>query len=306
MLGARERLARLSAWWPRDDRVARAPGRVRGAPGPARCGACRLADHPAGLAAGRRGAARRGSAADRRTRPARRRRARLRSAIDERANPAAAMPARWELARPLLWEGRLAELRGLLREIARLGGPTDRSAALREHWRLDSVVVADEEVAPDPRPGRADRARRSVCRTSSARTWRSSMDASTRRARGWIVVPGASVPIRGSIGPSRSPSCAGRWPPAGPTRHRVRWSRSGRTRSSPGSPGRSAPGSPGAAAMASPSAARSNSSSRSSPARRGRSTAWPSWRCGPARPIAPRRSAAAARRPCATGPATAA
>jgi enediyne biosynthesis protein E4 len=60
----------------------------------------------------------------------------------------AAMPARWALAELLLWEGRLVEMRRLLREIWRVGSPSDRIVALREHWRLDSVIVAEEEVRP--------------------------------------------------------------------------------------------------------------------------------------------------------------
>ncbi len=48
----------------------------------------------------------------------------------------------------LLWEGRLDEMRRLLREIWRAGSPDDQAAALREHWRLDSVIIAAEEVGP--------------------------------------------------------------------------------------------------------------------------------------------------------------
>jgi enediyne biosynthesis protein E4 len=48
----------------------------------------------------------------------------------------------------LLWEGRLDEMRRLLREIWRVGPPGDRIVALREHWRLDSVIVAEEELRP--------------------------------------------------------------------------------------------------------------------------------------------------------------
>ena len=40
------------------------------------------------------------------------------------------------------------EMRRLLREIEQAGSPIDRIAALREHWRLDSVIVAKEEVGP--------------------------------------------------------------------------------------------------------------------------------------------------------------
>src|SRR5438309_9377933 len=39
-------------------------------------------------------------------------------------------------------------MRRLLGEIERIGPAADRIAALREHWRLDSVVVAAEEVGP--------------------------------------------------------------------------------------------------------------------------------------------------------------
>ncbi len=48
----------------------------------------------------------------------------------------------------LLWEGRHDEGRRLLEEIARTGTIADQAAALREWWRLDSVVVAAEEVEP--------------------------------------------------------------------------------------------------------------------------------------------------------------
>jgi tetratricopeptide (TPR) repeat protein len=65
-----------------------------------------------------------------------------------RCGGSAAMPARWALAELLLWEGRLDELRRLLREIEQAGTPIDRIAALREHWRLDAVIVAREEVGP--------------------------------------------------------------------------------------------------------------------------------------------------------------
>ena len=39
-------------------------------------------------------------------------------------------------------------MRGLLREIGRARSLRDRIDALREHWRLDSVIVAAEEVQP--------------------------------------------------------------------------------------------------------------------------------------------------------------
>jgi tetratricopeptide (TPR) repeat protein len=59
-----------------------------------------------------------------------------------------AAEARWALAVLLLWEGRLDEVGRLLEEIWRVGQDRDRVAALRELWRLDSVVVAAEEVQP--------------------------------------------------------------------------------------------------------------------------------------------------------------
>jgi thioredoxin-like negative regulator of GroEL len=59
-----------------------------------------------------------------------------------------AVEARWALAVILLWQGRLDEVSRLLKEIWRVGQDRDRVAALREMWRLDSVVVAAEEIQP--------------------------------------------------------------------------------------------------------------------------------------------------------------
>jgi tetratricopeptide (TPR) repeat protein len=59
-----------------------------------------------------------------------------------------AREARWALAELLLWEGRLGEMRRLLEEIARSRSLRDRIGAIREHWRLDGVAVAAEEVQP--------------------------------------------------------------------------------------------------------------------------------------------------------------
>ncbi len=56
--------------------------------------------------------------------------------------------ARWSWAQLLLWEGRSDEARRLFEEIARIGTFGDQAAALRERWRLDSVVIAAEEVQP--------------------------------------------------------------------------------------------------------------------------------------------------------------
>ena len=143
---ARDRLAELARWWPRDDAVTylrgaceakldrpdaalAALGSVR--PGSPQAGPARLAEgRLLARSFGRLGDAERA----------------FRAAIP--GGSPAAMPARWGLAELLLWEGRLDEMRRLLREIGRLGSATDRAAALREHWRLDSVVVAAEEVRP--------------------------------------------------------------------------------------------------------------------------------------------------------------
>jgi tetratricopeptide (TPR) repeat protein len=70
----------------------------------------------------------------------------LRSAA--RGTTARAAEARWALATLLLWEGRLDEVRALLEAIWRTGREIDRIAALRQLWRLDSVIVAVEEVQP--------------------------------------------------------------------------------------------------------------------------------------------------------------
>ncbi|MHB1562241.1 MAG: FG-GAP-like repeat-containing protein, partial [Isosphaeraceae bacterium] len=147
---ARDRLARLSAWWPRDDRVSALLGECEArldrpeaairawrsiSPDSPLAGSARLDEARVLIAAfGRLEEAERAfRAATREDRP---------------GGPPAAIPARWELSRLLLWEGRLDEVRDLLREIARLGTSADRAAALREHWRLDSVVVTDQEVRP--------------------------------------------------------------------------------------------------------------------------------------------------------------
>jgi tetratricopeptide (TPR) repeat protein len=143
---ARDRLAWLAAWWPGDDEVTylfggceAKLGRPEAAiaawgsvpPGSPRAAAARLAEGRLLVRPlGRLGAAERA----------------FRSAA--RGEGAPAMQARWAMAELLLWEGRLDELRPLLREIWRLGSPTDRAVALREHWRLDSVIVAAEEVSP--------------------------------------------------------------------------------------------------------------------------------------------------------------
>jgi predicted Zn-dependent protease len=64
-----------------------------------------------------------------------------------RGTESVTIQARWALAELLLWEGRLDEVRRVLQDISRVA-PDDRAAALRELWRLDSVVVPAEELGP--------------------------------------------------------------------------------------------------------------------------------------------------------------
>ncbi len=183
---ARDRLARLSAWWPHDDRVSALLGECearldrpeaairawRSIPADSPlAGSARLDEGRVLIAAfGRLEEAERAlRAAAREDRP---------------GGPPAAIPARWELSRLLLWEGRLDEVRKLLREIARLGTPADRASALREHWRLDSVVVTDEEVRPT-----LDRADRNAPDDPAAALVRANVAAQYGRldeARAWL------------------------------------------------------------------------------------------------------------------------
>jgi thioredoxin-like negative regulator of GroEL len=143
---ARDRLARLARWWPRDDEVVYLLGECEAKLGRPEAAMATWASVPSGselagptrLAEGRLRVHSLGRLGDAEVA--------FRSAA--RHGGAAAMGARWALAEVLLWEGRLDELRRLLREIGRTGSPTDRAAALREHWRLDSVIVAAEEVGP--------------------------------------------------------------------------------------------------------------------------------------------------------------
>ena len=243
---ARDRLERLAIWWPRDDRVAYLLGECEaklGRPeaavtawrslktdsvlaGPARLAEGRLLVH----SLGRLGDAERA----------------FRAVI--RGGGSVAMPARWALAELLLWEGRLDEIRRLLREIEQAGTPIDRIAALREHWRLDSVIVAGEEVGPV-----LDQAERTA--TDDPYVWlaRTTSPPSTgsmkRQVVGWIVSISDTSTMLRSRGSSPAPACDGRWPPAVRTRRGGRWPRSRPTASSRGSPGRSAPGSPRIAAI---------------------------------------------------------
>lgn len=135
----------------------------------------------------------------------------------------AAAAARWALAELLTWQGRIDETRSLLQEIERTGRIADRRAALRESWRLDSVVVAPEEfepfldradhVAPDDDRvwlGRAF-ALRARGRFANARQWlerlrnRGPADPVVERARlDWAVAadaPGEAVGALQALGP---------------------------------------------------------------------------------------------------------
>ena len=56
--------------------------------------------------------------------------------------------AQWLLSEVLVWEGRLDEVRRLLVSAWDGSQGMDRVAILREHWRLDRVVVAEDEMKP--------------------------------------------------------------------------------------------------------------------------------------------------------------
>ena len=188
-----------------------------------------------------------------------------------------AMQARWALAELLLWEGRLDEMRRLLREIGASGRSRDRVAALREHWRLDSVIVAAEEVQPV-----LDQAARTAPdddrRLAGPRAPRHAIRPLRRGAStGWTVAQ------------SRHRRCS----PGSSRRARLQWAlAAGKPEEARralaeipaerfdagGAPGRSAPGSPRSAATPRPSDRPSSSSSRSSPATPRRSIAWRRWR----------------------------
>jgi tetratricopeptide (TPR) repeat protein len=143
---ARDKLVRVSAWWPRDAEVEALL---------ALCEA-ELGRPHAALAAWARvpqGSPRPLSATLAMGRTLLRSLGRMRDAelcFSEVALGAgmAASEARWALTELLLWEGRLDEVRLLLKDIWRRGQGSDRAAALRELWRLESVIVASQEVQP--------------------------------------------------------------------------------------------------------------------------------------------------------------
>jgi thioredoxin-like negative regulator of GroEL len=143
---ARDRLAWLSTWWPRQDDVAYLLGGCEAELGHPEAALAAWGRVPSGspraavtnLAKGRLLVRALGRLADAETC--------YRAAA--RATSPTAIEARWALAELLLWEGRFVEMRRLLREIGRAGPLRDRTDALREHWRVDSVIVAAEEVQP--------------------------------------------------------------------------------------------------------------------------------------------------------------
>jgi tetratricopeptide (TPR) repeat protein len=143
---ARDRLARLSAWCPRDgeleyllgvceaelkrpDAAVAAWARVPGS-SPAAGAAARASGRVLVRAVGRLTDAE----------------AAYRAAAH--GTGAIALQACWDLTELLIWEGRLDEARRLLQEISRIGQLRDRTSALRGIWRLDLMIVAAEEVQP--------------------------------------------------------------------------------------------------------------------------------------------------------------
>ena len=139
----------------------------------------------------------------------------------------------------LLWEGRLDEFRRLLREIGRVGTLRDRTAALRELWRLDSVVVAAEEFQPI-----LDQA--ALTAPHDNRIWlgahtspRNTAD-TTKRVDTWT----SAFPTPRSPGSFPASSCNGPSPPVRPRKPGAHCDRSRPKRLPPRSRLPSAPGSP--------------------------------------------------------------
>jgi tetratricopeptide (TPR) repeat protein len=143
---ARDKLAALSAWWPRHGEVEYLLGTCESRLGRPRAALAAWARVPGGsprsnaaaLASGRVLVHSLGRLHD----------AELMYRRAMRSSGKKTLEARWALAELLLWEGRLDDLRGLLKEIWRVGEPLDRTTALRELWRLDSVIVSAEDVQP--------------------------------------------------------------------------------------------------------------------------------------------------------------
>ena len=143
---ARDRLAWLSTWCPRQPGVAYLLGACEAELGHPDAALEAWGDEPpdsrlatlTALARGRLFVRARGRLADAET---------CYRAAAHGAGPAAS-EARWALAELLLWEGRFVELRRLLRDLGRARPLRDRIRALREHWGIDSVIVTAEEVQP--------------------------------------------------------------------------------------------------------------------------------------------------------------
>jgi tetratricopeptide (TPR) repeat protein len=143
---ARDRLAWLATWWPHRADVAYFLGACEAELGHPDAALAAWSRVPSGsslaaarsLAQGRLLVRARGRLAEAET---------CYRAAEQGQSPTA-VEARWALAELLLWEGRLGEMRRLLEEIARSHSLRDRIGALREHWRLDGVAVAAEEVQP--------------------------------------------------------------------------------------------------------------------------------------------------------------
>ena len=143
---ARARLARLSAWWPRRPEVEYLLGVSESALGRTDAALAAWARVPASSPLATSAALARGRALLRLQGRFIEAEAAYRTAM--RGTGARANEARWALAALLLWEGRHDEVRRVLEEIWLAGKGGDRIAALRELWRLDSVITAAEEVQP--------------------------------------------------------------------------------------------------------------------------------------------------------------
>ena len=143
---ARDRLARLSAWWPRHGEVEYLLGVCESMLGRTDAALAAWARVPVTSPLAASAALSRGRVLARSNSRFIEAEAAYRAAA--LGTGARAIEARWALATLLLWEGRLDEVRSLLEEIWRIGHDRDRTAALREMWRLDAVIVAANEIQP--------------------------------------------------------------------------------------------------------------------------------------------------------------
>ncbi len=200
---ARDRLAWLSAWWPRQGDVEYLLGACEAELGHVEAALAAWGRVPPGspraavtnLAEGRLLVRALGRMADAE--------GCYRAAV--RGTSRTAIEARWALAELLLWEGRLVEMRRLLREIGRAGPPRDRIAALREHWRVRLGDRRCRGAPAVPRPGRADRAQRRA-RLAGAGVSRHALRPIRRGAR--LAGPLPGPPARRSV-PSPRPARVG-------------------------------------------------------------------------------------------------